>query len=89
MSTIVMRCASELHYDADYSTLKRILELTKNPVNTFTIIGKNLIFNGKNINGDANRTFEAIKNKDYYNFGKNFGSTLIDATTQKEDLFLF
>lgn len=71
--------------------LDKIGELFKNKSKTLIIIGKNLVFNGRDITASINSGLEAYKHKDFRNSGKLFADALLKATQTKseENLFLY
>jgi hypothetical protein len=77
---------------ADFSSLKQVAKVMANPLKTMRLHGKDVLLNGVVINSELARVFEAGKNKDFINMGRNIGQTFVDSIINvngDEDLFLY
>jgi hypothetical protein len=74
---------------ADFTTLNEVNKVISNPFSSVKTIGKNLFFNGRQINSEIDAAIASVEAKDYVNFGRNMAKVLIDATVQKKEEQLF
>lgn len=62
-------CESVKNTPQNWNTFDNIFETIKSPNNHIAVIGKNIIFNKKNISNEISAAMEAWRGGDYYAFG--------------------
>lgn len=74
---------------ANWTTFHNIVETLESPEKHMTVIGENVVLNGKTITSELAHALDAWRSGDYFSFGQNLGATLKDTCEKDETLFLY
>jgi len=73
----------------NWTTFDQIVSIVESPEKHMRAIDENIVLNGKTITNEMFNAFEDWRSGDYFNFGKNIGTTLKDTCEPEHSLFLY
>lgn len=73
----------------NWTTFDQIVNVVESPEKHMRAIDENIVLNGKTITNEVFNAFEDWRSGDYFNFGKNIGTTLKDTCEPEHSLFLY
>ena len=73
----------------NWTTIDEITAVAEDPEKHMKQVGKNIIFNGVNINSDMHKAIESYRNGQFEEAGAELGTALTLALADQDNLFLF